>query len=322
MDNELYHHGVLGQKWGVRRYQNKDGSLTYAGKKRALKIQNKYTDFTRDKKYHNKDGSLTYAGRKKDLKLKESYSRLTGGKQLRKFQSNTNNNKSGSNDKPISQMTNEEIQAKIDRINLENNLKSLKPEHISAGKKFMKDLGKAAANLAVEKGTKLAGDAIDKKLREKLKLNKPVSLQDRANEYRARQAIDQGMQYFKEGKYAEKKPKTEPNSGTTSGTTNTKKDAKEKTSSGGSSFFGKQKTRGEYTDTKFDSSFGGNKRTETWTGTVEGKGSNSQSYNKESARKYYRDEPIDVEWREVNSDNINRGISQVNRFLLEDKKHK
>lgn len=32
--NELYHHGVIGQKWGVRRYQNKDGSLTAAGKKR------------------------------------------------------------------------------------------------------------------------------------------------------------------------------------------------------------------------------------------------------------------------------------------------
>lgn len=35
--NELYHHGILGQKWGVRRYQYEDGSLTPEGKKRYYK---------------------------------------------------------------------------------------------------------------------------------------------------------------------------------------------------------------------------------------------------------------------------------------------
>lgn len=35
--NELYHHGIKSQRWGVRKYQNPDGSLTSAGKKRYKK---------------------------------------------------------------------------------------------------------------------------------------------------------------------------------------------------------------------------------------------------------------------------------------------
>ena len=52
-NDELYHHGVKGQKWGVRRYQKKDGSLTPAGKERVQArnniIRNRpYTDDVND----------------------------------------------------------------------------------------------------------------------------------------------------------------------------------------------------------------------------------------------------------------------------------
>lgn len=48
MDNELKHWGIKGMKWGERRYQNKDGSLTDAGKRR-------YARDAREKGYDKED---------------------------------------------------------------------------------------------------------------------------------------------------------------------------------------------------------------------------------------------------------------------------
>ena len=49
MRDYIYHHGIKGQKWGVRRYQNPDGTLTSMGKarKRTMDV-NKNMDAVND----------------------------------------------------------------------------------------------------------------------------------------------------------------------------------------------------------------------------------------------------------------------------------
>ena len=52
-ESALQHHGILGQKWGVRRYQNADGSLTPAGKRRLERKDDRWID-RNAKKIHDK----------------------------------------------------------------------------------------------------------------------------------------------------------------------------------------------------------------------------------------------------------------------------
>ena len=47
--DELYHHGIKGQKWGIRRYQNPDGSLTAEGKAKYGTVENFQSEMARKK---------------------------------------------------------------------------------------------------------------------------------------------------------------------------------------------------------------------------------------------------------------------------------
>lgn len=87
IDGTLYHHGIKGQKWGERRYQNEDGSLTPEGREhygygqareRYLKSKDRYTElserqYLRDKLYGG-FGRITKKGRElsKDLESARS----------------------------------------------------------------------------------------------------------------------------------------------------------------------------------------------------------------------------------------------------------
>lgn len=139
-NTELYHHGVKGQQWGVRRYQNKDGSLTALGRKRASKLESQYEKVTGKKIGSNPSDSSTETSVR------------------------------SSKPKSISEMSNAEIQAKIDRIRLETTLDSLTPKHVSAGEKFVNGMKNSATSILKDKGTKIVGDYLDKKIRESIGL--------------------------------------------------------------------------------------------------------------------------------------------------------
>lgn len=74
----IEHHGVLGQKWGIRRYQNADGSLTQAGRKHLQQVEKK------DVKWANKNyDKITSKAYKQSQKELSQYDRMLQANMIR-----------------------------------------------------------------------------------------------------------------------------------------------------------------------------------------------------------------------------------------------
>ena len=76
MENELYHFGINGLKWGIRRYKNSDGSYTKAGKKRRREEHPDYTN-AHTKKHIREMSNEELKSRNNRLQLEKTYEGLT-----------------------------------------------------------------------------------------------------------------------------------------------------------------------------------------------------------------------------------------------------
>lgn len=80
-NNQLYHHGVKGMRWGIRRYQNPDGTLTAAGKKRQERLERDkpHEDYERahSKKSVSQMSNKELRERNNRLQMERQYADLT-----------------------------------------------------------------------------------------------------------------------------------------------------------------------------------------------------------------------------------------------------
>lgn len=162
--DELSHHGILGQRWGIRRYQKKDGSLTPAGLKRYGSEAN-FKKIQRAEAKAQKEAEKAKYRAKTEAEIAKINKKYKINKpDEKKEEIKAKEGSSKPKAKSINEMTDDEIRARINRIQLENQLKSLTPVQQTKGQKFVKMISDAAAP-AIKNAAK---DALEKYLKKKL----------------------------------------------------------------------------------------------------------------------------------------------------------
>lgn len=151
-DNELYHYGKMGMRWGQHRYHDRYGGMTKNGQIKRKELENEHERLSNIAR-------LTPAGVKRRSEIEKQYEHLTG----RPISERTQVPKPKA--KSVSEMTNEELTAYNTRKQLETTYQNFQPKpQISKGRQFATAMGKKfILPIAVDVGKAyLTSMAIDK----------------------------------------------------------------------------------------------------------------------------------------------------------------